>query len=134
MLQNVERPLKCHLMIDHHNTNQFSLFFPSYRFTQIAVDPQIKTPGGKAYDVLFIGTDNGKVMKAINADSADTIDRVSPVVIEDIQVFPPNVPVRNLKVVRDASLPEGRLIVVSDSEVQALRLHRCYSDKIISCR
>ena len=27
-----------------------------YRFTQIAVDPQIKTPGGKAYDVLFIGT------------------------------------------------------------------------------
>lgn len=104
-----------------------------YRFTQIAVDPQIKTPGGKAYDVLFIGTDNGKVMKAVNADSADTIDRVSPVVIEDIQVFPPNVPVRNLKVVRDASLPEGRLIVVSDSEVQALRLHRCYSDKIISC-
>jgi hypothetical protein len=28
----------------------------SYRFTQIAVDPQIKTPGGKTYDVLFIGT------------------------------------------------------------------------------
>ena len=28
----------------------------SYRFTQIAVDPQVKTPGGKSYDVLFIGT------------------------------------------------------------------------------
>lgn len=28
----------------------------SYRFTQIAVDPQVKVPGGKAYDVLFIGT------------------------------------------------------------------------------
>ncbi|KAE8746549.1 hypothetical protein FOCC_FOCC006782, partial [Frankliniella occidentalis] len=28
----------------------------NYRFTQIAVDPQVKTPGGKAYDVLFIGT------------------------------------------------------------------------------
>lgn len=27
-----------------------------YRFTQIAVDPQIKTPGGKTYDVLFVGT------------------------------------------------------------------------------
>jgi hypothetical protein len=34
----------------------FSLLLFSYRFTQIAVDPQIKTPGGKAYDVLFIGT------------------------------------------------------------------------------
>lgn len=33
----------------------------SYRFTQIAVDPQVKTPGGKAYDVLFIGT--GKFLK-----------------------------------------------------------------------
>ena len=38
----------------------------SYRFTQIAVDPQVKTPGGKTYDVLFIGTDNGKVIKAVN--------------------------------------------------------------------
>lgn len=28
----------------------------SYRFTQIVVDPQIKTPGGKTYDVIFVGT------------------------------------------------------------------------------
>jgi len=28
----------------------------SYRFTQIAVDAQIKTPGGKTYDVIFVGT------------------------------------------------------------------------------
>lgn len=32
--------------------------FFSYRFTQIAVDPQVKVPGGKTYDVLFIGTGN----------------------------------------------------------------------------
>ncbi|PSN42842.1 Semaphorin-1A [Blattella germanica] len=104
-----------------------------YRFTQIAVDPQIKTPGGKPYDVLFIGTDNGKVIKAVNAAAADTKDKVSPVVIEEIQVFPPHIAVRNLKVVRDSSLPDGRLVVVADGEVQALRLHRCYSDKILSC-
>lgn len=30
--------------------------FNSYRFTQVAVDPQVKVPGGKTYDVLFIGT------------------------------------------------------------------------------
>ncbi|XP_046404618.1 semaphorin-1A [Ischnura elegans] len=106
-----------------------------YRFTQIAVDPQIKTPGGNTYDVLFIGTDNGKVIKAVNADSADTVKQVNPVVIEEIQVFPPNVPIRNLKVVRETrgSVQDGRLVVVSDHEVQSLRLHRCYSDKILSC-
>uniref|UniRef100_A0A0A9Y8X2 Semaphorin-1A n=1 Tax=Lygus hesperus TaxID=30085 RepID=A0A0A9Y8X2_LYGHE len=101
-----------------------------YRFTQIAVDAQIKTPGGKSYDVLFIGTDNGKVLKTVNAESADSIQRVTPVVIEEIQVFPPNVSVRNIQIVRTDSLSEGRLIVVSDLEVLSLKLHRC--DKVNS--
>ncbi|XP_024219372.1 semaphorin-1A [Halyomorpha halys] len=101
-----------------------------YRFTQIAVDPQIKTPGGKSYDVLFIGTDNGKVLKTVNAESAHSIQRVTPVVIEELQVFPQNVSVRNLQIVRTDAHPEGRLIVVSDFEVLSLRLHRC--DKVNS--
>ncbi|XP_044736328.1 semaphorin-1A isoform X2 [Chrysoperla carnea] len=98
-----------------------------YRFTQIAVDPQVKVPGGKTYDVLFIGTDNGKVIKAVNADSADARNRVNSVVIEEIQVFPIHMAVRNLQVV------DGRLIAVSDNEVQSLRLHRCDSNQISSC-
>uniref|UniRef100_A0A224X817 Semaphorin-1A n=1 Tax=Panstrongylus lignarius TaxID=156445 RepID=A0A224X817_9HEMI len=101
-----------------------------YRFTQIAVDAQIKTPGGKSYDVLFIGTDNGKVLKTVNAESADSIQRVSPVVIEELQVFPQNVTVRTLEIVRTDAVPDGRLIVVSDYEVLSLRLHRC--DKVNS--
>lgn len=32
-----------------------------YRFSKIAVDQQVKTPDGKAYDVLFIGT--GKLIR-----------------------------------------------------------------------
>lgn len=108
-----------------------------YRFTQITVDPQVKTPGGKTYDVLFIGTDNGKVIKAINAESADSHQKVSPVVIEEIQAFPMTIPVRGIKVVRASQagdgLEDGRLVVISDSQVQALRLHRCYSDRILSC-
>lgn len=107
----------------------------NYRFTQIAVDPQVKTPGGKAYDVLFIGTDNGKVIKAVNADAADTVSRVSPVVIEEMQVFASHIRVRNVRVVKagEGGVSDGRLVVVSDAEVQALRLHRCFSDKILSC-
>lgn len=131
------------------SSNYFQIFFfffysflrtnrgYSYRFTQIAVDPQVKTPGGKTYDVLFIGTDNGKVIKAVNAESADTHLKVSPVVIEEIQAFPSTVPVRGIKVVRASQagdgLEDGRLVVIADSQVQALRLHRCYSDRILSC-
>ncbi|XP_075214957.1 semaphorin-1A-like [Lycorma delicatula] len=100
-----------------------------YRFTQIAVDPQIKTPGGKAYDVLFIGTDYGMVLKTVNADSADSIERVNPVLIEELNVFHTNVSIRSLRVVRNDN-QEGRLIVVSDTEVLSLRLHRC--DKVTS--
>lgn len=33
-------------------------FSYSYRFTQIVADSQIKTPGGKTYDVIFVGTGN----------------------------------------------------------------------------
>ncbi|VEN51623.1 unnamed protein product, partial [Callosobruchus maculatus] len=107
-----------------------------YRFTQIAVDPQVKVPGGKTYDVLFIGTDNGKVIKAVNGLSADQRYGVRTVVIEEIQVFPSHVPVRNMKVERGNKGEKGgetRLIVVSDSEVQSLRVHRCDSNKISSC-
>lgn len=46
----------------------------SYRFTQIAVDPQVKTPGGKAYDVLFIGT--GKLTKLRSSETADYLPRL----------------------------------------------------------
>lgn len=40
-----------------------SFRFIRYRFTQIAVDPQIKTPGGKTYDVIFVGTSNYLTIK-----------------------------------------------------------------------
>ena len=33
----------------------------SHRFTKIEVDPQVKTPEGKYYDVLFIGTGMNRI-------------------------------------------------------------------------
>lgn len=38
------------------------------RYTTIAVAPQIRTVDDRAYDVLFIGTDDGRVIKSINLD------------------------------------------------------------------
>ncbi|CAH0550974.1 unnamed protein product [Brassicogethes aeneus] len=105
-----------------------------YRFTQIAVDPQVKVPGGKTYDILFIGTDNGKIIKAVNGLSAETRQGVRPVVVEEIQVFPVHVAVRGIKIMKGGKKnDEGRLVVISDAEVQSLRLHRCDSNKISSC-
>ena len=97
----------------------------------------MRTPSGKTYDVLFIGTDNGMIIKAVNAESADSHERVTTVVIEEIQAFPPNVPVRGIKIIRASQagdgLEDGRLVVIADSQVQARRLHRCHSHKILSC-
>ncbi|PSN57450.1 Semaphorin-1A [Blattella germanica] len=104
-----------------------------YRFTKIAVDQQVRTPDGKAYDVLFIGTDDGKVIKALNAASFDSEKTVNSVVVEELQVLPPSVAVKNLYVVRMDG-EESKLVVVSDDEIQAVKLQRCSSDKITNCR
>ncbi|XP_055681503.1 semaphorin-1A [Lutzomyia longipalpis] len=112
-----------------------------YKFTQIAVDPQIKTPGGKTYDVIFVGTDHGKIIKAVNADSADSSKKATSVVIEELDVLAKSEPIRNMEIVRtvqydqpkDGNYDDGKLVIVTDSQVIAVRLHRCNSDKITSC-
>lgn len=80
---------------------------------------------------LFL--DNGKIIKAINAVSYDSNKRAVPVVIEELQAFAAGSPVRALRVAR-AGRDAARLIAVSDRQVLSLRLHRCSSDKISSCR
>ncbi|KAG8223012.1 hypothetical protein J437_LFUL000720 [Ladona fulva] len=75
------------------------------------------------------------LIKAINSASFETTRKVNPVIIEEIQVFPVNVPIKNLYVVRMSNkIEDSKLVVVSDDEIQAIKLHRCSSDKITSCR
>lgn len=113
-----------------------------YRFTQVVVDPQIKTPGGKTYDVIFVATDHGKIIKTVNAESADSNQKVSSVVIEELDVLARNEPIRGLEVVRTqqyeqpkegGAYDDGRLVIVTDSQVITIKLHRCNSEKITSC-
>lgn len=110
-----------------------------YRLTMIAVDPQVRAPDNKAYDVLFIGTDDGKVIKALNT-AAPRNNTVKTVVVEEIQVLPLGVPVKNLHVVHLDVQPgqrrtelDDKLVVVSDDEIMSIRLQRCDSDRISSC-
>ncbi|KAL1422103.1 hypothetical protein MTO96_003910 [Rhipicephalus appendiculatus] len=82
--------------------------------------PQVETVSGKKYDVLFIGTDTGRVLKAVNVPRQQQSAGGHPVLVEDVGVFQ-GAPVTNLLVHR----PQGRLVVVTHSEIQAVPLFGC---------
>ncbi|RWS16880.1 Semaphorin-1A-like protein, partial [Dinothrombium tinctorium] len=101
-----------------------------FRFTKIAVDPQIETMSGQYYDVLFIGTDDGRVIKAINSASNAkreqyNFNQVVPVIIEDISIFRQKTVINNLMVYRTHY--DHKLIVVSENEIIAIPLFKCQS-------
>ena len=95
----------------------------NYKFTAIAVDPQVETLNGKSYDVVFIGTDNGQILKLINAGSADSLSESKPIVVSEQQVFPPGTRIKELKISRSTQT----LIIVSDNYVRSIPLHDCSS-------
>ncbi|XP_059082313.1 semaphorin-1A-like [Tigriopus californicus] len=100
------------------------------KFTVIAVDPQVSTPYGESYDVLFVGTTRGQVLKIITAKD---LRKTEPVIIEDIQVFPHSIAVTNVQVVRDQSQDVDQLIVLSNHEVKSLPLNRCTASVLQTC-
>ena len=125
------------------------------RLTVIAVDVNVRAVNGKLYDVLFLGTTNGRVLKVINIE--EDLNRTPksrsqtgylynenesklhlnrnrkqtrPVLIESLQVLPYDIPVRNLMVInrKDADvLEDGKLVVLSDHDVKSVPLQRCSS-------
>ena len=107
----------------------------SSRFTAIAVDQQIMTTEGKTYDIIFIGTTRGRVLKVINTKSAVSKEDVNTVVIEELQVFSPGTIIKELKVMNDlrggGQRSLGRLAVMSDNEIRSLSVQRC--DRATSC-
>ena len=70
------------------------------------------------WQVLYVGTTKGKVLKVISAKTKFGQHNRKPIIAEEIQVFPFHVAVNNIQVIND------KLIVLSDHEVKALPLHR----------
>ncbi|XP_022692617.1 semaphorin-1A-like isoform X2 [Varroa jacobsoni] len=116
----------------------------TYRYTYIAVDPQVEAVNGNTYDVLFIGTDHGHVLKVVNLAwlsirQADDGKPIESVIVEDVDVFGKSaaflnsstastfrsepVAVTNLVVRRSQN--EQQLIIVSDNRVQGIPLYHC---------
>lgn len=93
---------------------------------------------GNKYDVMYIGTDDGRVIKAVNvaANEGDfdaSVDEYSrnPVrtaVISEVQVLPQGVPIKQMHV----ALTTEKLIVASGDIIRAVTLSHC--GNVQSCR
>ncbi|XP_060515938.1 semaphorin-1A-like [Cylas formicarius] len=92
----------------------------NYRFTAIAVDPQVRTVNDKTYDVIYIGTDDGKVLKVVNVPSENS---AKAVVVSENEVFARGVPVKQLTVVSGY----GKVVAVSKGETKLITLNHCKS-------
>ena len=55
-------------------------------FTSVAVDAQVTATDGSAYDVLFVGTSNGRLLKAVNSVSYKSRKDPRTVIIEELEV------------------------------------------------
>ncbi|GAB1869784.1 Sema domain-containing protein [Camponotus japonicus] len=130
--------VKAHPLMDDAVQSYFSLPVITktsfnYRFTKVVVDPQVKALDGKAYDVLYIGTDDGRVLKALNTRAPETRVNVSQVIVSDVQVLKFGQAVKDLLVVHLAG-EASKLMVFADSEIRAVPLHHCDSPAAATCK
>uniref|UniRef100_G3NR26 Sema domain, immunoglobulin domain (Ig), short basic domain, secreted, (semaphorin) 3bl n=1 Tax=Gasterosteus aculeatus aculeatus TaxID=481459 RepID=G3NR26_GASAC len=89
-----------------------------YKLKQIVVD-RVEAEDGQ-YDVMFIGTDVGTVLKVIALHSGNSLD-TEEVTLEELQVFKVPTPITSM----DISVKRQALYVGSPAGVAQLKLHRC---------
>lgn len=110
--------VKDHFLMDSVIRSAPLLLKRSVRYTQIAVH---KIEGmERAYDVLFIGTDDGKLHKAINAN-----DKMH--IIEEMVLFPEPQPVQHIEL----DPQRGLLFVSSNSGLVEVPVANC--SNYLSC-
>uniref|UniRef100_A0A8R1DGN4 Sema domain-containing protein n=1 Tax=Caenorhabditis japonica TaxID=281687 RepID=A0A8R1DGN4_CAEJA len=80
--------------------------------TQITVLPRVKSVSGHTYDVLYIGTSDGKVLKVVEVDGNATV-------IQSATVFQKGVPIVNLLTTKE------NVVIVSSDEIASLSVHNC---------
>ncbi|CAH7237791.1 semaphorin-3G [Phodopus roborovskii] len=85
---------------------------------QIAVD-RVEAEDG-TYDVIFLGTDSGSVLKVIALHVSD-VDEPEEVVLEELQVFKVPTPITQMEI----SVKRQTLYVGSPLGVARLQLHQC---------
>lgn len=115
-----------------------------HRFTAITTDAQVESLNGDKYDIIFIGTDNGHVIKSIHfvrpANSTNVIQNGSgeqqdeeaatleTPVISETQALPRGLPVKQMTVAKD----QQSLVVVGTGVIVSIPMNHC-SHKV-SCK
>ncbi|KAM9313113.1 semaphorin-3E [Gastrophryne carolinensis] len=89
-----------------------------YNLRQIAVD-RVEAEDGQ-YHVLFLGTDNGIVLKVITIYNQET-ETMEEVILEELKVFKSPEPI----VAMEISAKRQQLYVGSKSSVAQVKLHQC---------
>uniref|UniRef100_A0A8C9YKA5 Sema domain, immunoglobulin domain (Ig), short basic domain, secreted, (semaphorin) 3bl n=1 Tax=Sander lucioperca TaxID=283035 RepID=A0A8C9YKA5_SANLU len=89
-----------------------------YKLKQIVVD-RVEAEDG-LYDVMFIGTDVGTVLKVIALHSGNSLE-TEEVTLEELQVFKVPTPITSM----DISVKRQALYVGSPAGVAQVKLHRC---------
>lgn len=110
------------------------------RFTAIATDAQIESLNGDRYDVLFVGTDNGRVIKFINCirsndtengtrnNSQTSAEQLETIVVTETQALPHGFPVKEMTVAKE----QNSLIVVGSGHIVSIPINHC--SHIVRCR
>uniref|UniRef100_A0A8C6PJF9 Sema domain, immunoglobulin domain (Ig), short basic domain, secreted, (semaphorin) 3bl n=1 Tax=Nothobranchius furzeri TaxID=105023 RepID=A0A8C6PJF9_NOTFU len=89
-----------------------------YKLKQIVVD-RVEAEDGQ-YDVMFIGTDVGKVLKVIVLHSGNSLE-TEEVTLEELQVFKMPTPITSMEI----SVKRQALYMGSPAGVAQVKLHRC---------
>ncbi|KAF3860196.1 hypothetical protein F7725_000451 [Dissostichus mawsoni] len=89
-----------------------------YSFTQIAVD-KVNAADGQ-YDVMFIGTDKGTVLKVINIPK-ESWNNMEELLLEELEVFKDASSIIDMQI----SSKRQQLYLGSDTGIAQVPLHRC---------
>ena len=92
----------------------FHIFRHPSQFREVAVDPGVRTLDGQTFDILFVGTDQGQVLKIVQPVSGGA---GRAVLAEDLAVV--EGPVLGL------TLAAGQLMVTTQDQLIQLPLSRC---------
>uniref|UniRef100_A0A8C2TN01 Semaphorin 3B n=1 Tax=Coturnix japonica TaxID=93934 RepID=A0A8C2TN01_COTJA len=111
-------PLMYNPVLPHGQRPLFLQAGVPHTFTRIAVDRVAAADGH--YDVLFIGTDVGTVLKVVSAPQ-QSWHGMEPLLLEELQVFQDASPIISLQL----SSKRQQLYAGSAAAVAQLPLHRC---------
>ena len=112
----------------------FYLIRAPSQFRELTVDSQVSTPDGQSYDILFVGTTKGSILKIVNiAGPSQSNLATKPIFIEELLLFPQDVTIGKLKIIRPQSTmninsqegKEPRLIVLTKADVVSIPVARC---------